>query len=58
MISGAAGLTTAAGSTMPAILLEPVAVTQRNLDEVVTSGWMTREALCAGVAAGTLAACS
>src|SRR3954468_14147593 len=57
-VSGTAGFTTATGSTMPSILIQPVPVTQANLDEVVASGWITKAALCAGVTDRSVAACS
>ena len=57
-ISGTAPFTTPTGKTVPSILIEPVAVTRDNLDQVVTSGWITRDTLCAGVPAGSVAACS
>ena len=57
-ISGTAPFTTPTGKTVPSILIEPVAVTRDNLDQVVTSGWITRDTLCAGVNPGSVAACS
>ena len=46
------------GVEMDAILLEPVPITQDNLDVVVDAGWISQEELCAGVdAADAPAAC-
>jgi D-xylose transport system substrate-binding protein len=42
---------------MTSIFLEPIAITQDNLDLVVDAGWITVEQLCEGVAAGSVAAC-
>jgi D-xylose transport system substrate-binding protein len=49
--------TSPAGTTMNALFLEPVPITQDNLNLVVDAGWITKEALCANVAAGSVAAC-
>jgi D-xylose transport system substrate-binding protein len=57
-VSGTAGFTTPSGTTVRSILLKPVAVTQDNLDDVVKAGWISKDALCAGVTAGSMAACS
>jgi D-xylose transport system substrate-binding protein len=45
------------GTSMTSIFLEPIAITQDNLDLVVDAGWITVEQLCEGVAAGSVAAC-
>ena len=46
------------GVEMNAILLQPVPITQDNLNVVVDAGWITKEELCAGVdAANAPAAC-
>jgi D-xylose transport system substrate-binding protein len=42
---------------MNSILLTPVPITRDNLDVVVDAGWITKDALCAGVPAGGVAAC-
>ncbi len=44
--------TSPAGTTLWAEFLEPVPVTQDNLDVVVDAGWITQEALCQGVSNG------
>jgi D-xylose transport system substrate-binding protein len=46
------------GTSMTSIFLEPIAITQENLDLVVDAGWITVEVLCEGVEAGSVAACS
>ena len=45
------------GTSMTSIFLEPLPITQDNLDLVVDAGWITVEQLCDGVAAGTVAVC-
>ena len=45
------------GVPINAVLLDPVSVTQDNLGELVEAGWITEEELCAGVEAGSIAAC-
>ena len=45
------------GTSMTSIFLEPIPITQDNLDLVVDAGWITVEQLCDGVAAGTVAVC-
>jgi len=51
-IEGATRFETPGGRSVPARLLEPIAVTRENLDVVIDAGWATREAVCRGVAAG------
>jgi D-xylose transport system substrate-binding protein len=46
------------GTSMTSIFLEPIAITQDNLDLVVDAGWISVEQLCEGVAAGSVAVCS
>lgn len=48
---------TPGGNTMNTILLVPIAIFQDNLEQVVEAGWITQEALCQGVEAGTVSAC-
>lgn len=45
------------GTSMTSIFLEPIPITQDNLDLVVDAGWISVEQLCDGVAAGTVAVC-
>ena len=51
-IAGAQTFTTPGGVRVPALLLEPVAITRENLDRVIEAGWASRGAVCRGVAAG------
>lgn len=57
-VSHTADFATPSGNSVRSILIQPVAVTRDNLDAVVQSGWITKNALCAGVTAGSVAACS
>ncbi|HET9416293.1 MAG TPA: substrate-binding domain-containing protein [Candidatus Limnocylindria bacterium] len=45
------------GNTLTSILLEPIAITQENLDVVLDAEWITEEDLCQGVEAGSLEVC-
>lgn len=56
-IPAAQAWTSPAGTEMTAIFLEPVAITKDNLDVVLDANWITKDALCAGVPAGTAAVC-
>jgi D-xylose transport system substrate-binding protein len=41
-----------------AVLLTPTAVTKDNLNAVIDAGWVDKATVCAGVAAGSVAACN
>jgi D-xylose transport system substrate-binding protein len=56
-VSGTAPFTTPGGVEVSSILLDPIAITQDNLDLVVDAGWVDQETLCEGVAAGSVAVC-
>mgnify|MGYP002526952833 CR=1 FL=1 len=56
-VAGAAYWTSPSGTTLSAIFLAPVPITADNLSDVIEAGWITKDKLCAGVAAGTRAAC-
>lgn len=56
-VGGTAPFTTATGVEMTSILLEPIPVTQDNLDVVIDAGWISKDDACAGVEAGSAAAC-
>jgi D-xylose transport system substrate-binding protein len=56
-IEGAQTFTTPGGVDMQSILLEPNPITQENLSDVVDAGWISTEALCQGVASGTVDVC-
>ncbi len=57
-VSGVVQFDSPGGNSMTSILLTPIAITQDNLNLVVDAGWITKDALCQGVAAGSVAACS
>ncbi|MEX0667666.1 MAG: D-xylose ABC transporter substrate-binding protein, partial [Acidimicrobiia bacterium] len=56
-IAGAVQFTTPGGNVMSSILLAPIPITQANLNVVLDANWITVDALCQGVAAGTVEAC-
>jgi D-xylose transport system substrate-binding protein len=45
------------GNTLTSILLDPIAITQDNLDVVLDADWITEEDLCQGVESGTVDVC-
>ncbi|MGD9914508.1 MAG: substrate-binding domain-containing protein [Rhizobiaceae bacterium] len=45
------------GIEMNSILLAPNPITKDNLGDVINAGWISKEEACAGVAAGSVAAC-
>jgi D-xylose transport system substrate-binding protein len=46
------------GVAMNSVFLAPVPITKDNLNVVVDAGWITKEAACQGVAAGSVAVCN
>jgi D-xylose transport system substrate-binding protein len=46
------------GVEMNAFFIAPVAVTQDNLNVVIDAGWVSKDVVCQGVAAGSVAACN
>jgi D-xylose transport system substrate-binding protein len=56
-VAGTAPFSTAGGVDVTSILLEPIPITQDNLDVVLDAGWIDQATLCEGVEAGALAAC-
>ncbi|MFT3988936.1 substrate-binding domain-containing protein [Aestuariivirga sp.] len=48
----------AKGVEVNAILLTPDAITKDNLNDVIDAGWVTKDEVCAGVAAGSVKACN
>lgn len=56
-ITGAAPFTTPGGNTLSSILLKPIPITKDNLNVVLDAGWITKDKLCQGVTAGSVAAC-
>lgn len=49
--------TTPGGNSVNSITLNPTPITKDNLSEVVDAGWVTKEEVCAGVTAGSVAPC-
>ncbi|MCO6392657.1 D-xylose ABC transporter substrate-binding protein [Aliihoeflea aestuarii] len=45
------------GVDMNAVFLTPVAITKDNLDVIIDAGWVSKDVVCQGVAAGSAAAC-
>lgn len=45
------------GVEMNAVFLAPVPITRDNLDVVIDAGWVSKDVVCQGVSAGTVAAC-
>jgi D-xylose transport system substrate-binding protein len=45
------------GVEMNSILIPPDPITKDTLDHVISAGWISKEEACAGVAAGSVAAC-
>jgi D-xylose transport system substrate-binding protein len=45
------------GVPMTSFFLAPVPITQENLDVVIDAGWVSKDVVCQGVAAGSVAAC-
>lgn len=43
---------------MNAVFLAPVPITRDNLNVVIDAGWVSKEVVCQGVAAGSVAACN
>ncbi len=56
-VEGAKKWTSAGGVELDSIFLVPVPITKENLNVVVDAGWINKGALCAGVPAGSVAAC-
>src|SRR5690606_12677765 len=56
------GMTTFSGGPkgveMKSVFLAPLPVTKDNLNVVIDAGWISKEAACQGVAAGSVAACN
>jgi D-xylose transport system substrate-binding protein len=46
------------GVEMNSILIPPNPITKDNLGDVIDAGWISKEEACAGVAAGSVAACN
>jgi len=57
-VTGTAKFTTPGNNSLSSILLTPNPITQANLNDVLTAGWVTKADLCQGVPAGKVPACS
>jgi D-xylose transport system substrate-binding protein len=49
--------TTPGGNSVDSITLNPTPITKDNLSDVVDAGWVTKDEVCAGVAAGSVTPC-
>ena len=49
--------TTPKNNSVDSITLNPTPITKDNLSEVIDAGWVTKEDVCAGVTAGSVAPC-
>ncbi len=47
-----------AGVEMNSVFLTPLAITKENLNAVIDAGWVSKDVVCQGVAAGTAPACN
>jgi D-xylose transport system substrate-binding protein len=43
--------------TVQSIILTPTALTKENVKDAIDAGWVTKDAVCAGVTAGSTPAC-
>ncbi|HEY8436977.1 MAG TPA: substrate-binding domain-containing protein [Candidatus Limnocylindrales bacterium] len=53
----AAAFQTPKGNSVQSIILTPTAITKENLKDTIDAGWVTKDAVCAGVTAGSTPAC-
>lgn len=56
-VDGAASWTSPNGVTLTSMFLAPVPVTQDKLNLVIDAGWVSKDVVCKGVPAGSLAIC-
>ena len=56
-IPNAVKFTTPGGNETNSVFLTPVPITKDNLNVVIDAGWVSKEVVCAGVAAGSVPAC-
>ena len=56
-VDGAQSWTSPGGTALTAKFLAPVPVTRANLNDVIDAGWIKKDALCAGVPAGSVDVC-
>src|SRR5947208_1627348 len=57
-VTGTAKFTTPGNNSLSSILLTPNPITQANLNDVLTAGWVTKADLCQGVQTGKVTACN
>jgi len=57
-IANVTSFKTPGGNDMNSVFLTPVPITKDNLNVVIDAGWISKEAACQGVAAGSVAACN
>ena len=57
-IPNAVKFKTPGGNEMDSVFLTPVPITKDNLNVVIDAGWVTKEVVCQGVQAGSVAACN
>ncbi|MGF7006664.1 D-xylose ABC transporter substrate-binding protein [Aminobacter sp. BE322] len=50
--------TTPGGNETNSVFLKPIAITKDNLNVVIDAGWVSKDVVCQGVAAGSVAACN
>ena len=43
---------------MNSVFLKPVAITKDNLNVIIDAGWVGKDVVCQGVAAGAVPACN
>ena len=55
--TAATPFTTPGGKTVQSIILTPTPITKDNVKDVIDAGWATKDAVCAGVAAGSVGGC-
>jgi D-xylose transport system substrate-binding protein len=56
-VTGTAPFSSPGGNELTSILLEPIPITQDNLDLVLDAGWIDEATLCEGVTAGSIPVC-
>jgi len=56
-VTGTAAFTTPGGNNVSAIQLQPNPITKDNLKDVLDAGWITKDALCKDVTAGSVTGC-
>jgi D-xylose transport system substrate-binding protein len=56
-IAGASKFTTPGNNNLYAIQLQPDPITNKNLNDVLSAGWISKADLCQGVTAGSVAGC-